>query len=127
MELYLGLKRACRVRKNRNTEPAFKSFVNGLSGALDGSQLAAGKEKLCVPASEPVRLVLESDGTQVEDGEYFRTLPNNTVILLLRQGERWYPTGVDVIRTGNKNIMQAVVGLRDYLCSTFPSFPRKSL
>jgi hypothetical protein len=63
-----------------------------------------GKEKLQVPQNEPVRLVLESDGTQVEDGEYFRTLPNNTVILLLRPGERWYPTGVDVIRTGKHNL-----------------------
>lgn len=61
----------------------------------------SGKEKLGIPAVEPVRLVLESDGTQVEDGEYFRTLPNNTVILILRQGERWYPVGVDVIKTGN--------------------------
>lgn len=47
-----------------------------------------------------MRLVLECDGTQVEDGEYFRTLANNTVLLLLRQGERWYPTGVDVIKAG---------------------------
>lgn len=53
-----------------------------------------------MPASEPVRLVLECDGTQVEDGEYFRTLSNNTVLLLLRQGERWYPAGVDVIKAG---------------------------
>lgn len=59
-----------------------------------------GKEKLSVAASEPVRLVLESDGTQVEDGEYWRTLPPNTVLLLLRPGERWYPTGVDVIKAG---------------------------
>lgn len=59
-----------------------------------------GKDKLGVPASEPVRLVLESDGTQVEDGEYFRTLANNSVLLLLRQGERWFPTGVDVIKAG---------------------------
>lgn len=62
--------------------------------------LFTGKDKLGVPASEPVRLVLESDGTQVEDGEYFRTLANNTILLLLRQGERWYPTGVDVIKAG---------------------------
>ncbi|XP_014256719.1 uncharacterized protein LOC106670693 [Cimex lectularius] len=67
-----------------------------------------GKEKLQVPVNEPVRLVLESDGTQVEDGEYFRTLPNNTVILLLRQGERWYPTGVDVIRTAISAIPKIV-------------------
>lgn len=59
-----------------------------------------GKDKLGVSASESVRVVLECDGTQVEDGEYFRTLANNTVLLLLRQGERWYPTGVDVIKAG---------------------------
>lgn len=62
--------------------------------------LVRGKDKLGVPASEPVRVVLECDGTQIEDGEYFRTLANNTVLLLLRQGERWYPTGVDVIKAG---------------------------
>lgn len=62
-----------------------------------------GKDKLGVPASEPVRVVLECDGTQIEDGEYFRTLANNTVLLLLRQGERWYPTGVDVIKAGMQN------------------------
>lgn len=62
--------------------------------------ISLGKDKLGVPASEPVRLVLECDGTQVEDGEYFRTLANNTVLLLLRQGERWYPVGVDVIKAG---------------------------
>ncbi|KAI5710631.1 hypothetical protein M8J75_010290 [Diaphorina citri] len=67
-----------------------------------------GKEKLGIPAVEPVRLVLESDGTQVEDGEYFRTLPNNTVILILRQGERWYPVGVDVIKTAISAIPKIV-------------------
>ena len=67
------------------------------------SSTKIGKDKLGVPASEPVRLVLESDGTQVEDGEYFRTLANNTILLLLRQGERWYPTGVDVIKAGLYN------------------------
>ncbi|RZF45161.1 hypothetical protein LSTR_LSTR007124 [Laodelphax striatellus] len=67
-----------------------------------------GREKLQIPSSETVKLVLESDGTQVEDGEYFRTLPNNTVILLLRHGERWYPTGVDVIRTAISAIPKIV-------------------
>ena len=63
-------------------------------------RMVPGREKLSVPASEPVRLVLDIDGTQVEDGEYFRTLPNNTVLLLLRPGERWHPPGVDVLRAG---------------------------
>lgn len=30
----------------------------------------------------------------------FRSLPDNTVFLLLRSGERWCPAGVDVIRKG---------------------------
>uniref|UniRef100_A0AAR5PNE7 CIDE-N domain-containing protein n=1 Tax=Dendroctonus ponderosae TaxID=77166 RepID=A0AAR5PNE7_DENPD len=60
--------------------------------------VARGRDKLGVTAQEPVRLVLESDGTQVEDAEYFRTLPPNSVLLLLRPGERWLPAGVDVIR-----------------------------
>lgn len=59
-----------------------------------------GRDKLGVSVGEPVRLVLESDGTQVEDAEYFRTLPANTILLLLRPGERWLPAGVDVIRAG---------------------------
>lgn len=54
--------------------------------------------------------MLECDGTQVEDGEYFRTLANNTVLLLLRQGERWYPAGVDVIKAG-KGIFRAKMGI----------------
>lgn len=64
------------------------------------SVLFAGKEKLGVPQNESVSLVLESDGTQVEDGDYFKTLANNTILLLLRHGERWCPTGVDIIRAG---------------------------
>lgn len=73
-----------------------------------------GKEKLGVPQNENVSLVLESDGTQVEDGEYFKTLTNNTILLLLRHGERWCPTGVDIIRAGiyQKNrIKSQITGL----------------
>lgn len=63
-----------------------------------------GRDKLGVSIGEPVRLVLESDGTQVEDAEYFRTLPANTILLLLRPGERWLPAGVDVIRAGKLDL-----------------------
>lgn len=62
-----------------------------------------GKEKLNIAQNESVRLVLENDGTQIEDPEYFKTLPNNTTVLLLRNDEYWYPAGVDAIKTGNLN------------------------
>ncbi|XP_041768499.1 uncharacterized protein LOC121591717 isoform X3 [Anopheles merus] len=87
------------------------SWRNVRKGLVVGSfeeLIVRGKDKLGVPASEPVRLVLECDGTQVEDGEYFRTLANNTVLLLLRQGERWYPTGVDVIKAAISAIPKIV-------------------
>ncbi|XP_055704227.1 uncharacterized protein LOC129802445 isoform X1 [Phlebotomus papatasi] len=87
------------------------SWRNIRKGLVVGSfeeLLVRGKDKLGVPASEPVRVVLECDGTQVEDGEYFRTLANNTVLLLLREGERWYPTGVDVIKAAISAIPKIV-------------------
>jgi hypothetical protein len=80
-----------------------------------------GKEKLNVPPGEPVRLLLESDGTQVEDGEYFRTLPNNTVLLLLRPGERWFPAGVDVIRAG-EHLYTPIMYNLNYFKLTFNIF-----
>ena len=62
--------------------------------------IITGKEKLGIPSCENISLVLESDGTQVEDGEYFKSLSNNTILLILRYGERWSPAGVDIIRAG---------------------------
>ena len=62
--------------------------------------LSAGREKLEL-GEVRIKVVLEADGTQVEDPEYFCTLPENTVFLLLRQGEHWYPAGVEVLRQGS--------------------------
>ena len=59
-----------------------------------------GRDKLCVSVGEPVRIVLESDGTQVEDGEYFQTLPENTIFIVLRPGEAWAPAGEDIVSQG---------------------------
>jgi len=59
--------------------------------------LRKGRDKLCVSVGEPVRIVLESDGTQVEDGEYFQTLPENTIFIVLRPGEAWAPAGEDIV------------------------------
>ncbi len=47
-----------------------------------------------------MRVVLEADGTQVDDGEYFQTLPENSVFLFLRSGEVWHPAGTDAVRAG---------------------------
>jgi hypothetical protein len=64
---------------------------------------AAGREKLEL-GDVRVRVVLEADGTHVDDPEYFSSLPENTVFLLLRQGEHWYPAGVEAIRQGTTSL-----------------------
>ena len=37
---------------------------------------------------------------QVEDGEYFQTLPENTIFIVLRPGEAWAPVGEDIVSQG---------------------------
>ncbi|CAH0555985.1 unnamed protein product [Brassicogethes aeneus] len=75
-----------------------RSVRKGLVVGTLEELLQRGRDKLGLPNAESVRVVLENDGTQVDDADYFRTLPANTVLLLLRPGERWLPAGVDVIR-----------------------------
>jgi len=59
--------------------------------------LRKGREKLLLGGGEPLRVVLETDGTQVEDAEYFHTLPENTIFIVLRSGEAWTPAGQDIV------------------------------
>ena len=62
------------------------------TGNLTGGcffHLLTGREKLGCSPGDGVRLVLESDGTHIDDGEYLKWLPDNTVFLLLRAGEPW--------------------------------------
>lgn len=47
------------------------------------------RDKFGCDSAEPVRLVLEADGTQVDDDEHLRWLPDSTVFLLLRNGQHW--------------------------------------
>jgi hypothetical protein len=35
-------------------------------------------------------LVLEEDGTEVEDNDYFQSLPDNTTFMLLFKGDRYH-------------------------------------
>jgi len=40
------------------------------------------------PSETKVYVVLEEDGTEVDEEEYFQTLPENTLLMLLNVGER---------------------------------------
>ncbi|GFO42407.1 cell death activator cide-3-like, partial [Plakobranchus ocellatus] len=41
--------------------------------------------------TERPRIVLEEDGTEVDDDDYFSFLPDDSIFLLLRKGETWQP------------------------------------
>ena len=84
-----------------------------------------GRDKLCVSVGEPVRIVLESDGTQVEDGEYFQTLPENTIFIVLRPGEAWAPAGEDIVSQGEPQPSSHIK--YTILCFSCVNYPENSL
>lgn len=45
-------------------------------------------------------MVLDSDGTEVEDDAYFQSAEKDTVFLLLRDKEAWSPSGIDALKSG---------------------------
>lgn len=57
------------------------------------SFIFVGKEKLNYPLDKVVYVVLEEDGTEVDEEEYFQTLPDNTLLMLLHIGDKWTPFG----------------------------------
>lgn len=55
------------------------------------SVLPTGGEFLGFTSSDAVTVVLEDDGTIVNDEAYFLCLPTNTKFMLLHEKERWSP------------------------------------
>lgn len=45
------------------------------------------KQKLDI--NENIKVVLESDGTEVDEDDYFDTLEKNTLIMILKPDEKW--------------------------------------
>lgn len=39
--------------------------------------------------NETVKVVLESDGTEIDEDDYFATLEKNTLIMILKPDEKW--------------------------------------
>lgn len=50
-------------------------------------------EKLEVDQNSVVKIVLDMDGTEVDDEEYFETLESNTVLMLLVDSQKWVMHG----------------------------------
>lgn len=82
-------------------------------------------EKLGLP-SENLTVVLECDGTEVDDEEYFSTLDPDTSLMILHGNEKWSPNmpkcqvsldQTDDIALGDKEQVASLVGrLQHNLC-----------
>ncbi|XP_060708298.1 DNA fragmentation factor subunit alpha [Hemiscyllium ocellatum] len=60
--------------------------------------VAKGKEKLCLgksDAQQTFTVVLEDDGTVVDDEDYFKYLPENTKFMILDSSQEWTPANVE--------------------------------
>ena len=45
--------------------------------------------KFGIEPTSKLRIVLEEDGTEIEDEDYFATLPGQTAFVVLKQGQFW--------------------------------------
>lgn len=63
-----------------------------------------------------LKVVLEEDGTEVEDENYFQRAERDTVFLMLQPNEKWLPPGVEALRAGCD-----VVDSSEESCYTFSS------
>jgi len=63
----------------------------GIMASSMAELVEKGKHKLGYPVDKSLQLVLEEDGTEVEDEDYFSTLPPNTTLMLLFSEDRWSP------------------------------------
>lgn len=51
------------------------------------------RQRMGIHAAEPVHIVLEEDGTEVDDDDYFLFLPHNTTLMVLTADQRWAMEG----------------------------------
>jgi len=68
-----------------------RSLKKGVMAANLDELLEKSRSKLGYDMDRQLLAVLEEDGTEVEEDDYFQTLENNTTLMLLYAGERWSP------------------------------------
>ncbi|CAE1322973.1 DFFA [Acanthosepion pharaonis] len=85
--------------------------------------VSKGKLKLGLTDEAEIRLVLETDGTDVDDEDYFSLLPNDTVFVLLESDEQWhFATPGDSMKE-IKEVMKCNVKENNLSASPTPAAP----
>ena len=79
------------TRKPYKVMDRTRSVKKGVMASSLEDFAMSSKRKLAYPGDRDVSVVLEEDGTEVDDDDYFQTLEPNTCLMLLYSGERWSP------------------------------------
>ena len=81
-------KQTMAARKPYKALDRTRSLKKGVMATSLEEFIRRGKEKLGYTNNSEVYAVLEEDGTEVDEDDYFQTLPNNTTLMLLFVGDR---------------------------------------
>ncbi|XP_067826479.1 DNA fragmentation factor subunit alpha isoform X2 [Heptranchias perlo] len=82
-----------------------------------------GKEKLCLDklaAQQAYIVVLEEDGTIVDEEDYFMHLPENTTFMILSSSEEWTPVNVDIKFSSDTKMEHDNDGVGPVDCVDYP-------
>ncbi|XP_064599201.1 DNA fragmentation factor subunit alpha-like [Liolophura sinensis] len=77
--------------------------------------ISKGKTKLGLRSEAPVKLVLNEDGTEIDEEDYFTFLPNNTTFLLMSPDDKWRPEGCEEVSTDEPDYLSPDSAQRDRL------------
>jgi len=80
--LGMSLKKALKIQDRNNPHKRYGIVVSSLEELKTKGCMKLGVDQVC-------SVVLEEDGTEISDEEYFKILPSQTVVLLLQSGQCW--------------------------------------
>ena len=74
-------------------DPFLRQIKKGIVAKSLKDLMKKSVEKLGYDERQEVYLVLEEDGTEIDDEEYCQSLADNTRLMLLHQQDLWSPVG----------------------------------
>lgn len=70
---------------------ASREIKLGLTASSLIDLISRAKVKFHIELDQYIRIVLENDGTEIDDNDYFNTLEPDTTLMILVEEEKWTP------------------------------------
>ena len=102
-----ALRMAGASRKPYKVLDRTRSVKKGVMASSLEEFITSAQRKLCYSPDTAVVAVLEEDGTEVDEDDYFQTLDPNTCLMLLHAWDRWSP--FSAVALGMSYIRQYII------------------